>query len=289
MSTSSKPGVERSARRTRAARAAIGGRFARARAEQRAALIPYITAGYPDPGATLPLMRALEEAGADVIELGIPFSDPLADGPTIQRTSQQALASGAGVESALETLSEYAAEGDCPVVLFTYLNPLLGYGPGAFVRDASAAGAAGLLLTDLPLGADPVLEAEFEASALDLVRLVAPTTPSERAAAIARRAQGFLYYVSRTGVTGARADLPPEVESAVASLKARADVPVAVGFGISTPAQARAVGRVADGVVVGSALLETLADGGIPAAASMVAELRSALDRVAQPPSPGDG
>lgn len=257
---------------------AIGARFRRARAEGRAALVPYVTAGYPEPAATGDLLRGLDEAGADVIELGVPFSDPLADGPTIQRASQRALAAGIDVEAVLRSVREYTAGGACPIVLFSYLNPILRYGVERFVDDAVAAGAAGLLVTDLPLGADAGLESLLEAAPLDLVRLVAPTTPAGRARAIAARAQGFLYLVSRTGVTGARTELPPGLADRLRGLRAIAAAPVAVGFGISTPAQAAAVARAADGVVVGSALLDRIEAAGVAAGLALAAELRSALD-----------
>jgi len=261
----------------------IGASFGAARARGRAALVPYVTAGYPEADATEPLLRGLEEAGADVIELGIPFSDPLADGPTIQRASQRALAAGVGVGRVLDALRAYAADGACPVVLFSYLNPILGYGLERFLEGALEAGAAGLLITDLPLGADAAIEARLEGAPLDLVRLVAPTTPPARARAIAARAQGFLYLVSRTGVTGARAELPAGLEARVRDLRSVASVPVAVGFGISTPAQAAAVARVADGVVVGSALLDRIEDAGVAAGVALAAELRAALDEAGAP------
>ena len=250
----------------------------------RAALVPYLTAGYPVPDATVPLLRGLEAAGADVLELGVPFSDPLADGPTIQRASQRALEAGADVGGALAALAAYADGGGCPVVLFSYLNPVLSYGLERFVRGAADAGAAGILLTDLPLGADPAVERVLFEGPLDLVRLVAPTTPARRAAAIAAQAQGFLYLVSRTGVTGARAELPHDLETRVRALRDVATVPVAVGFGISTPAQASAVARVADGVVVGSAIIDRIEAEGPDAAVALVAELRAALDDAARQP-----
>lgn len=265
--------------------APVSSGFERARAEGRAALIPYLPAGYPDRGATLPLLRGLERAGADLIELGIPFSDPLADGPTIQRASQQALEGGSGVDATLDALAAYAADGACPIVLFSYLNPLLGYGVERFLARAVEAGAAGLLLTDLPLGADPSLEAMLADAPLDLVRLVAPTTPPARARAIAEAAQGFVYFVSRAGVTGARAMLPDDLVANVGRLRASAAVPVAVGFGISTPAQAEAVARVADGVVVGSALIDAIEGSGPEGAIELARELRAALVG-AGPPRP---
>jgi tryptophan synthase alpha chain len=252
--------------------------FAAWRAAGRRALIPYITAGYPEPARTLPLLRELAAAGADLIELGIPFSDPVADGPTIQRSSQRALDQGVDLPSVLETLSRFRTSEGTPVVLFTYLNPVLAYGVSRFLADAVAAGAQGVLLTDLPVGSDPALESSFEAAPLALIRLIAPTTVPDRAREIAARAQGFLYYISRTGVTGARDSLRTELAREVETLRAFSPVPVAVGFGISTPAHAAAVARVADGVVVGSALIDALDRGGVASAAALVRDMRAAMD-----------
>jgi tryptophan synthase alpha chain len=252
--------------------------FEAARVAERAALVPYVTAGHPHPRDTAAVLHALAGEGADVIELGIPFSDPLADGPTIQRSSFQAIGHGVDVRWALDALAAFRAHHATPVVLFTYLNPVLRYGPDRFLVDAEAAGAQGVLVTDLPAGADPPLEARFAASPLDLVRLVAPTTPPERMRRIAEDARGFLYYVSRTGVTGVRRALDAGLADSVAALRAVSPVPVAVGFGISTPEQAAEVARVADGVVVGSALVDALERGGVPAAAALVGALRRALD-----------
>ncbi|HEX5723927.1 MAG TPA: tryptophan synthase subunit alpha [Longimicrobiaceae bacterium] len=251
--------------------------FAAARAGRRAALIPYVTAGHPSPAETPAVLLALADAGADVIELGVPFSDPLADGPTIQRSSFEAIRQGADLRWTLEALAGFRAARPTPVVLFTYLNPVLRYGVERFLADAAAAGAQGVLLTDLPVGADPELEATFAASPLDLIRLVAPTTTPARAREIAAAARGFLYYVSRTGVTGAREELAAGLEREVAALRAATPVPVAVGFGISTPRQAATVARIADGVVVGSALVERLGEGGVEAGRAFVAALRGAM------------
>jgi tryptophan synthase alpha chain len=253
--------------------------FARAREEGRAALVPYVTAGHPSPDATAPLLRMLAEEGADVIELGIPFSDPLADGPTIQRSSFEAIRQGVDLRWTLEALREFRREHDTAVILFTYLNPVLRYGLDAFLRDAVEVGAQGVLLTDLPVGADPELERAFAESPLDLIRLVAPTTLPARVAEIAAAARGFLYYVSRTGVTGARQELASGLESEVAELRAATSVPVAVGFGISTAEQAAVVARVADGVVVGSALVELLGREGVEGARPLVRALRAATVR----------
>lgn len=257
----------------------LGRAFRRAAAEGRAALVPYVTAGHPSPDATAPLLRMLAEEGADVIELGVPFSDPLADGPTIQRSSFDAIRQGVDLRWTLEALRAFRREHDTAVILFTYLNPVLRYGVDAFLRDAAEAGAQGVLLTDLPVGADPELEAAFAESPLDLIRLVAPTTLPARVREIAAAARGFLYYVSRTGVTGARQELAAGLEAEVAELRAATPVPVAVGFGISTPEQAAVVARVADGVVVGSALVELLGREGVEGARPLVRALRRATVR----------
>lgn len=253
-------------------------RFGERRREGRAALVPYVTAGFPDPDQSAEILPALADAGADVIELGIPFSDPLADGPTIQRSSFLSLQRGTTVAGVLESLRVFRRGYDTPVVLFTYLNPLLRYGLDAFCDDARDAGAQGLLLTDLPVGADPDVEERIEASGLDLIRLLAPTTSPERVDAVAGNAKGFLYYISRTGVTGARSELRTDLGAEVQALRMKVNLPVAVGFGISTPDQARLVASVADGVVVGSALVRTLEEEGVDGAARFVASLRAGMD-----------
>jgi tryptophan synthase alpha chain len=256
----------------------LGRAFDAARAESRAALVAYVTAGHPAPAETAGILRALASEGADVLELGVPFSDPLADGPTIQRSSFRAIQQGVDVRWTLDAVAEFRADWETPVVLFTYLNPVLRYGPDRFLADAAAAGAQGVLVTDLPAGADAALEGRFAASALDLVRLVAPTTPPERVRRIAGESRGFLYYVSRTGVTGARAAVDSGVAEAVSAVRAVSPVPVAVGFGISTPEQAAEVARVADGVVVGSALVDALDRGGTAEAAELLRTLRRAVE-----------
>jgi tryptophan synthase alpha chain len=257
----------------------LGGAFAAAAAEGRAALVPYVTAGHPAAGDTAELLAGLADAGADVLELGIPFSDPLADGPTIQRSSFEAIAAGTDLPRTLDALARFRARRATPVVLFTYLNPVLRYGLDRFLADAAAAGAQGVLLTDLPVGADPAIEGRIASSPLDLVRLVAPTTRPERMREIAGAARGFLYYVSRTGVTGTRVSLQAGLEAEVRALREASPVPVAVGFGISTPEQAAAVARMADGVVVGSALVEALARGGAEEGRRFVRSLRAAVER----------
>ena len=264
---------------TSSGRLTLRAAFDAARAEGRAALVPYVTAGHPSPEATVDLLRMLSDEGADVIELGVPFSDPLADGPTIQRSSQHAIEHGVDLRWTLDALRAFRRERATPVVLFTYLNPVLRHGVARFIADAVDAGAQGVLLTDLPVGSDPPMERAFAESPLDLIRLVAPTTRPERAREIARAARGFLYYVSRTGVTGAQAELAAGIEREVAALRAATDVPVAVGFGISTAEQAATVARAADGVVVGSALVDLLGREGVEGARSFVAALRRATLR----------
>ena len=256
----------------------LGDAFTAARAEGRAALVPYVTAGHPSPSLTAEILPGIADEGADVIELGVPFSDPLADGPTIQRSSFEAIARGVDLRWTLDALADFRARRTTPVVLFTYLNPVLRHGLDRFLDDAAAAGAQGVLLTDLPLGADPGIEARIHASPLDLIRLVAPTTKPARVREIAAAARGFLYYVSRTGVTGARAELQAGLAREVEEVRAVTSVPVAVGFGISTPEQAATVARVADGVVVGSALVEALRTGGVDGGRRFVRELRQAVE-----------
>ena len=257
----------------------IGRRFSKRAAQGQACLIPYITAGFPDLSATVEMMEAAADSGADVIELGVPFSDPLADGPTIQRSSFIALQKGATVDTALEALRTFRARRDTPTVLFTYLNPVLRRGLGEFCREAADAGADGLLLTDLPVGCDPGMEEQVMSAGLDWIRLLAPTTPEERVPLVAQGGSGFLYYISRTGVTGERTELRSELGAEVAALREVVTSPIAVGFGISTPEQARMVALAADGVVVGSALIARLEREGVAGAAAFLEALRQGMDQ----------
>jgi tryptophan synthase alpha chain len=245
------------------------------RAAQRRALIPYLTAGYPTPEASLQALRAADRV-SDILEVGVPFSDPLADGPTIQRSTFEALRQGMTLAGTLELIGR--ARLSRPVVVFSYLNPILRYGIDRFLAAADALGIAGLLLTDLPAGSDPPVERAVQRSPLDLIRLVAPTTRPERMARAVEGAEGFIYLIARLGVTGATASLAAGLEGSIAQVRAASALPVAVGFGISTPAQASAVSRVADGVVVGSALVEILGTGGVDAAADFLSSLRAALN-----------
>lgn len=241
----------------------------------RAALIPYVTAGFPTPEMSLEALRRLQGAGADLIEVGVPFSDPLADGPTIQRSTQRALEQGMTVPRVLELIRRAGLK--IPVVVMTYLNPVLSYGLERFVADAAAAGASGLVLTDFPAGADPRVDAVVARSPLALIRLLAPTTAPDRLTRLVQGATGFLYLISRLGVTGARDAVPTDLPDYVARVRAASDLPLAVGFGIGTPAQARAAARVADGVVVGSAVVEALSAGGPEAAERLIGDLAAAV------------
>lgn len=254
---------------------AIAQRFADLRARGRRALVPYITAGHPDAVRTVELISGLTEAGADVIELGLPFSDPMADGPIIQASSQTALAQGMSFDRMLELA--HKAKPGIPLVLFSYLNPILAAGPDALTRAADA-GFSGLLLTDLPVGADPELEARIGDGPLAFIRLVAPTTPRERMKEIAEHGSGFVYLISRLGVTGVQDDLPRELPATVQRLREATPLPVCVGFGVSRPEQAATVAKIADGVVVGSAIVRAAGED-VKQAVALAASMRAAIDR----------
>ena len=256
----------------------IARRFAALEGDGRPGLIPYLTVGYPSVAESLELAVELSRVGADVIELGVPFSDPMADGPTIQRSSQAALDAGTTLDDVFDVVARLRSVSDVPIVLFSYLNPILSRGVDHFLSAAVEAGADGLLATDLPLGSDPHLEEVLEGSVLDLIRLVAPTSPGPRIGEIAARAQGFLYYIARTGVTGVSQELRSGLAEEVQVVRDASPVPVAVGFGISTPEQAATVGAIADAAVVGSALVDRLGTGGVEAAVELAKALRAALD-----------
>lgn len=253
---------------------AIARRFAQLKIAGRRALVPYITAGHPDVERTVDLIHALQEAGADVIELGLPFSDPMADGPIIQASSQVALERGMNFDVLLELAARVKAR--VPLVLFSYFNPLMAAGTDALARAADA-GFSGLLITDLPVGADPDREALIGSGPLEFIRLVAPTTPQDRMREISEHGSGFVYLISRLGVTGVQNDLAATLPATVQRLRAASALPVCVGFGISGPAQAAAVARIADGVVVGSAIVRAAGDS-VKAAATLTASLRAAID-----------
>jgi len=245
----------------------------------RKALVTYITAGHPDLSRSAELLRGLEDAGVDCIELGVPFSDPLADGPVIQLSSQIAIEQGMNFDGALDLVRHAGLT--IPVVLFSYLNPVLNAGADALQRAAEA-GVAGILITDLPVGADPEREAWLGESPLDYVRLVAPTTPTTRMAEIGRNGSGFVYLISRLGVTGAKDTLAADLPETIARLRSVTSLPICVGFGISTPQQAAEVASMADGVVVGSALVKA-AESSVSDALAFVRALRAGLDSAAVP------
>ena len=242
---------------------------------KRAALMPYLMGGFPDLDASAAVGEACMRAGADLLELGVPFSDPLADGPVIQAAATDALASGATVAGVLEVCERLAAS--LPIVLMTYANAVLSHGPEGFVDRAARAGAAGMIVPDLPHDEAGQLRGTCDAAGIALVPLAAPTSSDERLEAIAADARGFVYTVSVAGTTGERDELPRGLEDTVARVRAAADVPVAVGFGISTAEQTRRVAELADGVIVGTRVVRAAADGGPDAVAELVGSLADAL------------
>ncbi len=260
----------------------LGERFAALRSGGERALVPFVTAGDPDLATTEALIPALAEAGADAIEIGVPFSDPIADGPTIQRASQRSLAGGTSLRRILELVKRVRPHIEIPLVLMGYANPFYAMGPAGFADTALEAGVDGVIVPDLPPEEGEDLYGALEERGVDGVLLAAPTTTPERMAMLAERSRGFLYYVSLTGVTSARAELAEGIEEAVRSVKERSPVPVCVGFGISTPEQAGRVASWCDGVVVGSALVQRIEQAASPeaaveAAVAFVSELKSPL------------
>jgi len=243
--------------------------------DKAAALMPYLMGGYPDLDASRAVGEACADAGADLLELGVPFSDPLADGPTIHAAATAALGAGATLDGVLGVCETLAAR--VPVVLMVYVNPIVACGAESFSARAANAGAAGLIVPDLPHEEAGELRAACDERGLALVPLVAPTTPEERLARIAGDARGFVYTVSLTGTTGERDELPPKLPETVARVRAATDLPVAVGFGISSGDQARRVAEIADGVIVGSRVVRAAGEGGAEAVRGVVAELAAAL------------
>ena len=237
----------------------IADAFARLRAERRTGLVAFLTVGHPSVEDTLRLVPALIEGGADIVELGVPFSDPLAEGPSIQRSSHQALLQGVTPGVCLEVAGKLRAQGvEAPLILMGYCNPLLSYGLEPFCRDAAGAGVDGVIVVDLPPEESHPLRDACRRNRLDLIYLLAPTSSDERIELVARLASGFVYCVSVTGVTGAREELPKELSSFVSRVRARTPLPLAVGFGISKPKHFRAVGRIAEAAVIGSAIIDEI-------------------------------
>lgn len=264
--------------------------FARLAAGTAPGLVTYVTAGDPDLSRSRDILLALDEGGADVIEVGVPFSDPLADGPVIQRASERALAAGATLASVLDLIASVRPAIRAPLVLFTYANPVYRMGLAAFAARAAAAGVDGVLTLDVPVEESGELGAALRPVGLDVVFLVSPTTTPERIRLAGERGSGFLYAISRLGVTGARATLADGVADLVGRVRAATDRPVAVGFGISTPEHVRDVCRTADAAVVGSALVQLIADHAhAPDLARRVAGYVGWLKGAAAPPAVAAG
>jgi tryptophan synthase alpha chain len=239
----------------------IAQRFAELKALGRSAFVPFITAGDPDLETSRAILDALPGAGADLIELGMPFSDPMADGPAVQASSLRALKAGAGMARTLEMVRDFRkGDGKTPIVLMGYYNPIHAMGAENFVKAVAAAGADGLIIVDLPPEEDAVLQAPAKAAGIEMIRLVTPTTHEARLARVLDGASGFLYYVSIAGVTGTKSFAEADVRAALARIRKATQLPVAVGFGIRTPAQAGMIARIADAAVVGSAIVSVIAD-----------------------------
>ena len=252
----------------------IAARFAALHAEGRGALIPFLEAFDPDPATSAAILHGMPGAGADLIEIGMPFTDPMADGPTIQAAALRALKAGATLAGTLAMVAEFRkTDADTPVILMGYLNPILSYGPARFCADAAKAGADGLIVVDLPSEEADWLSGPAAANALDIIRLVAPTTDDARMPQVLNGCSGFVYYVSIAGITGTRTASREHLAAAIPRVRAVTDMPIAIGFGIRTPAQAAEAVSVADAVVVASALIDTLA-------ASLDAEGRAGPDSV---------
>lgn len=245
-------------------------------------LIVYITAGCPDLAATRRAVLAAAAAGADIVEIGIPFSDPIADGPVIQKAAAAALKNGLKTAAVLDLVRDITAAAPVPIALMTYINTILAFGPGRFAAAAAAAGAAGVIVPDLPLEEAGLLADACRDNRLDLIHFIAPTSPPDRVAAICARASGFLYCVSTTGVTGVQTVDYSRLAPLIAAARRATAVPVAIGFGIGSPAAAVAAAAHADAVIVGSAVVEQLAQSGPAGVGDLVAAIRQALDRAGE-------
>lgn len=250
--------------------------FKRLKDEGKKALVTFITAGDPSAEKSLSVMESLPEAGADLIEIGMPFTDPMADGPAIQASSLRALEGGMTLKGVLKMLQQFRSKNDeTPVILMGYFNPIYIYGIEDFVRDAKAAGADGLIIVDLPPEEDAELRSSAQKAGLDFIKLLTPTTNEQRLPTVLDSASGFLYYVSIAGVTGTKSANVAQVEQHIAQIKQQTDLPIAIGFGIKTPDDAAKMSAIADGVVVGSAIVETMQNGGD--VAGQVKQLAKAL------------
>jgi tryptophan synthase alpha chain len=261
----------------------ISEKFMALREKKEKALIVYLTAGDPSLAITKELILALENAGADILEIGVPFSDPTADGPVIQAAAQRALKSGATLTAILEMIKEVRRVSQIPIVLFGYYNPIFVYGGEKFARHAARAGVDGVLVVDLPPEEAPELREFTDAAGIDFIFLIAPTTGAKRTRQIAAGATGFLYYISITGITGTAAPKIADIETAVSKLRKITKLPVAVGFGITTPEQAGQIGKTADGVIVGSAVVRLIDENrNSPDLIKIVADFTGALKKELQ-------
>jgi tryptophan synthase alpha chain len=259
----------------------ISARFAALAHEGRAGLVTFIMGGDPDQATAAAILAGMPAAGADVIEIGMPFSDPMADGPAVQAAGLRALAAGASLRRVLDLVRGFRArDRDTPLVLMGYLNPIESYGAEAFARDAAAAGVDGLIVVDLPAEEADSLGPQAKANGLDLIRLATPTSDDARLPRVLEGASGFLYYVSVLGITGTRSADDRAIEAAVARLRRHTDLPIAVGFGIKTPEQAAAVARVADGAVVGTSIVQAIEKSLDPAAKATPGTVDATLDLV---------
>jgi tryptophan synthase alpha chain len=251
------------------------------KAEGRGALIPFLEAYDPDASTSMAILQGMPSAGADLIEIGVPFTDPMADGPTIQAAGRRALKAGATLSRTLAMVQDFRQENDTtPIVLMGYLNPILAYDPARFCLDAACAGVDGLIVVDLPTEEAGLLTGHAAEHGLDMIRLVAPTTDNERLPIVLQGCSGFVYYVSITGVTGTRTATADELAQAIPRIRAVTDLPIAIGFGVRSPAQAAAAVHAADGAVVASALIDTLAQSLDEAGRARPDTVRRVLDQV---------
>ncbi len=258
----------------------IAGVFAALKQQNRAALITFVEAFDPERATSLTLLRGMAERGADIIEIGVPFTDPMADGPTIQAAGRRALLAGATLAGVLDLVREFrAGNGETPLVLMGYLNPILSYGVEKFCADAAAAGVDGLIVVDLPTEEADLLLPAAATNGLDVIRLVAPTTSDERLPLVLRGSSGFVYYVSITGITGTRTASAEDLARDIPRLRRVTNLPIAVGFGVRTPAQAAVVAAHADAAIVASALIERLVSADVAAVLADVAALAEAMGR----------